>query len=151
IRGYNFPGAIYLFWVLGKTWGWGRTWTLYAFDAAGLILLGGVLAAWSRHCLGRMLPGLASYFVFLTFYLNRDFETVAQRDGHVSLCIVMGLLLLESWPGRTSRILSALLAAAALATRPHALLFLPAMAAAILERPDRRDVRPGSSGPIGPR
>lgn len=26
IRGYNFPGAIYLFWMLGQVAGWGRTW-----------------------------------------------------------------------------------------------------------------------------
>lgn len=26
IRGYNFPGAIYLSWLLGKSFGWGRTW-----------------------------------------------------------------------------------------------------------------------------
>ena len=80
-----------------------------------------------------MFPGLASYLVFLTFYLSRDFETVAQRDWHASLCIVLGLLILQGWPGRTSRIVSALLGAAALATRPHAVLFLPAMAAAVLE------------------
>jgi hypothetical protein len=142
IRGYNFPGAIYLFWVLGKACGWGRTWALYAFDATSLILLGVILAAWSRRCLGRMLPGSAGFLVFLTFYLNRDFETVAQRDGHASLCIVLGLLILEAWPGRMSRILSALLAAAALATRPHAVLFVPAMAAAVLEGADAPGLRP---------
>ncbi len=144
IRGYNFPGAIYLFWLLGKAFGWGRTAPLYAFDAAALVLLGVVLAAWSRRCLGQMLPGLAAFVVFLTSYLSRDFETVAQRDWHASLCIVLGLLILESWPGRSSRILSALLAAAALATRPHVVLFLPAMAAAVLERVD--EARP-SRGP----
>jgi hypothetical protein len=133
IRGYNFPGAIYLFWLLGKAFGWGRTWALYAFDAASLIALGAILATWSRRCLGRMLPGLAAYLLFLTFYLNRDFETVAQRDEHASLAMVLGLLILEGWPGRTSRIVSAALAAAALTTRPHAVLFLPAMASAVLE------------------
>ncbi len=146
IRGYNFPGAIYLAWVLGKSFGWGRTWALYAFDATALVALGGFLAAWSRRCLGRMFPGLASYLVFLTFYLSRDFETVAQRDWHASLCIVLGLLILQGWPGRTSRIVSALLCAAALATRPHAVLFLPAMAAAVLEgarRVDPDGARPG--------
>jgi hypothetical protein len=139
IRGYNFPGAIYLSWLLGKSFGWGRTLALYAFDGAALVALGGFLAAWSRRCLGRMFPGLASYLVFLTFYLSRDFETVAQRDWHATLCIVLGLLILQGWPGRTSRIVSALLVAAALATRPHAVLFVPAMAAAVLEGMGRVD------------
>jgi hypothetical protein len=144
IRGYNFPGAIYLSWVLGKSFGWGRTWALYAFDAAALVALGVILAAWSRRCLGRMFPGLAAYLVFLTFYLSRDFETVAQRDWHASLCVVLGLLILQAWPSRTSRILSALLCAGALAIRPHAGLFLPAMAAAVLEGAGRHDDGPRS-------
>ncbi len=89
----------------------------------------------------QILPGLAGYLVYLTYYLNRDFETVAQRDAHVSVYIVLGLLILEGWPGRTGRIVSALLAAAALATRPHAVLFVPALAAAVLEREDRLRLR----------
>ncbi len=154
IRGYNFPGAIYLAWVLGKLFGWGRTWALYAFDATALVALGVLLASWSRRCLGRRFPGLASYVVFLTFYLSRDFETVAQRDWHASLCVVVGLLLLQGWPGRASRILSALLCAVALSTRPHALLFLPALASAVIEgargvhgEPDRPDPT-RSTGPL---
>src|SRR5262249_43320856 len=141
IRGYNFPGAIYLFWLLGKTFGWGRTWPLYAVDAAGLILLGAILVAWSRRCLGRMLPGLVSDLIFLTFYLNLGFRMVAQRDWHASLCIVLGLLALQAWPGRSARIVSALLGATALTIRPHAVLFLPALAAAVLEGTDPIDDR----------
>jgi hypothetical protein len=141
IRGYNFPGAIYLFWLLGKTFGWGRTWPLYAVDAVSLILLGAVLVAWSRRCLGWKLPGLVSYLLFLTFYLNLSFELVAQRDWHASLCIVLGLMVLQVWPGRTARIISALLGAAALSIRPHTVLFLPALAAAVLEGADLIDDR----------
>ena len=40
LRGNNFPGTIYLFWVLGKLFGWGRTWSFYAADVALLVLLG---------------------------------------------------------------------------------------------------------------
>src|SRR5437868_1335449 len=31
---FDFPGPIYVHWVLGKTLGWGRTAPFYAFDAA---------------------------------------------------------------------------------------------------------------------
>ncbi len=133
IHGYNFPGAIYLFWLLGKVFGWGRTWPFYAFDAAMIGVLGLVLTAWSRRCLGGSLPGLAAYVVFLTYYLNRDFETVAQRDWHASLAPILGILALQAWPGRGSVVLAAMLAAAAVATRPHAVVFLPASALAVLE------------------
>jgi hypothetical protein len=137
IRAYNFPGAIYLFWVLGKVAGWGRTWSLYAVDAAALMLLGVTLSAWSRRCLGKRLPGVAAYLIFLTFYLSLDYQTVAERDWHASLCVVLGLLALEGWPGRASRVISALLAALALAVRPHVVVFLPALWAAVAERTDR--------------
>ena len=133
IRAYNFPGAVYLCWVLGKLVGFGRTWAFYAVDAVALVLLGLVLAAWSRRCLGRVLPGVSAYLVFLTFYLSRDYFTVAQRDWHASLGVVLGLLTLQAWPGRTSRVVSALLAATALATRPHVVVFLPALASAVAE------------------
>src|SRR5262249_28303596 len=129
----NFPGAIYVCWVLGKVAGFGRTWAFYAVDSAAMVLLGMVLAAWSRRCLGRVLPGVSASLVFLTFYLSRDYFTVAQRDWHASLCVVRGLLALQAWPGRTSRLVSALLAAAALAIRPHVVVFLPALAAAVAE------------------
>jgi hypothetical protein len=133
IRAYNFPGAIYLCWVLGKVAGFGRTWAFYAVDSAVVAFLGMVLAAWSRRCLGRVLPGVSAYLVFLTSYLSRDYFTVAQRDWHASLCVVLGLLALQAWPGRSSRLVSALLAAAALAIRPHVVVFLPALAAAVAE------------------
>jgi hypothetical protein len=150
IRGYNFPGAIYLFWVLGKLAGWGRTWAFYALDAAALAFLGVALTAWSRRCLGAALPGLGAYLIFVEFYLSLDFEIVAQRDWHASLCAVLALLFLEAWPGRASRCISAALAAAALATRPHVVVFLPVVAAAVVEGSDRPGAEP-SSGHSGSR
>jgi hypothetical protein len=141
IRAYNFPGTIYVFWVLGKVAGWGRTWLFFAVDAAGLILLGVILAAWGRRCLGLGLPGVLAYLVYLVFYLSQDYERTAERDWHASLAVVLGLLGLQAWPGPTSRLVSALLTAAALAIRPHVVLFLPALAAAVAE-----GVRIGQAG-----
>ena len=85
---------------------------------------------------GRSLRRRCGLSGFLTFYLNLDYQTVAERDWHASLCVVLGLLMLQAWPGRTSRIVSALLAAIALTIRPHVLLFLPAFC-----RGDRRGDR----------
>ena len=136
IRGYNFPGAIYLHWTLGKLFGWGRTWPIYAVDSLGLLALGVVMAAWSRRRLGGMFPGLAAYTFFLTFALSHHFMTVAERDWHTALLMAIGLMTLQTWPGRASRWISALLAAAALTTRPHAVVFLPAMALAVRQASD---------------
>jgi hypothetical protein len=132
IRALNFPGHIYLHWILGKLFGWGHTGLFYALDATALLFLGAVVIAWSQRCLGLLLPGTAAYLIFLAYYLDISFETVGQRDWHASLCVTLGLLLLEAWPGRRARWLSALLAAMAFTIRPHVVLFLPAILVAVM-------------------
>jgi hypothetical protein len=127
IRCFNFPGHIYLHWILGKLFGWGRTGLFYALDAAALLLLGAVVIAWSRRRLRLSLPGMAAYLIFLAYYLDISFVNVAERDWHAPLCATLGLLLLEAWPGRRTRWLSALLAAMAFTIRPNVVLFLPAL------------------------
>ncbi len=111
-----------------------------------LIILGLTLAAWSRRCLGHRLPGATAYLIFLMFYLNLDFASVAERDWHATLCIVLGLLVLEAWPGRASRVISALLTALSLAIRPHVVLFLPALWSAVGEGADRKVASPIEPG-----
>jgi hypothetical protein len=130
---FDFPGPIYLFWILGKTVGWGRTAPLFAVDAASVVLLGGALLAWSRRLFGRALPGLAAYSTFLGYYLSLDYSQVAQRDWQGPLCAVLGLLALQAWPGKAGRMTSALLTAAAMAIRPQIVLFLPAILSALDE------------------
>lgn len=132
IRFYNFPGHIYLHWLLGKLFGWGRTAPFYAFDAATVVGLGVALAFWSRRRLGGMLPGLVGYTAFLAFYLSLEFEIVAQRDWHAILLTVLSLLAAEAWPGPWGRAASAGALALAISIRPHAVLFLPAIASAVL-------------------
>jgi hypothetical protein len=127
IRGYNFPGAIYLAWVIGKVFGWGHSVPLYAFDAGCIVFLGAVLLTWSRKRLGGSIPGLIGYLVFLSYYLSFTYELTAERDWYTALLVCVGLLLMQTWPGRVSRLISALAAALALTIRPHAVLFLPAL------------------------
>ena len=113
IRSFNFPGHMYLHWILGKLFGWGLTGLLYAFDATALLFLGAVVIMWSRRRLGLLLPGMTAYLIFLAYYLDISFMNVAQRDWHAPLCTTLGLLMLEAWPGRRTRWFSALLAAIA--------------------------------------
>ena len=127
IRAFNFPGVIYLDWILGKSFGWGQTVPLYAFDAACLVLLGLVLVAWSRRTLGGAVPGLIGYLAYLDCYLSLQYDLVAQRDWHTAFLLSLSLLLMQGWPGSLTRFTSALAAALAVAMRPHAVLFLPAL------------------------
>jgi hypothetical protein len=136
---FSFPGPIYLFWVLGKLFGWGKTIPFYAVDASLLVLLGAALLCWSRHCFGRSLPGLLGYVVFLRYYLSLHYMKVAQRDWQASLFAVLGLIALQVRPGRAGRVISALAFAAALVFRPHVVLFLAALVSAI----DENARRPG--------
>jgi hypothetical protein len=133
ILAYNFPGQTYLFWVLGRLAGWGRTPALFVFDAACVLLLGVALAVWSRRRLGGTLPGLVGYSAFLLVYLSLPYELVAQRDWYTALSVALAMMALEAWPGRRGRLIAALMTAWALAIRPHAVLFLPALISAIDE------------------
>ena len=133
IRTFNVPGETYVMWGFGKVFGWGRTVPFYALDASCVVLLGVVLVAWSRRKLDGALPGLVGYLAFLGYYLNMSYENTGERDWHTAFLVCSGLLIAQAWPGRWSRIASALTTAMAFSFRPHAVLFLPALAAAVLE------------------
>ena len=124
--GNNFPGTTYLFWSLGKLAGWGRSWPIYALDAAGVVALGAVMLAWSHRRLGGPLPGAVGYLGLLGYLLNLDYSQAAQRDWHAPGLAVAGLMILESGRSRPRLVASAALAALSLAIRPQAVLLVPA-------------------------
>jgi hypothetical protein len=130
---FDFPGPMYMAYLLGKGFGWGRTAPLAAIDVAFVAFLGMAVAQWSRRRFGGMLPGLLGYLPFLCYYLSLDYSQVAQRDWHGPFFAVLALLALEVLPGRRGRALSAFALAIALAYRPQVLLFLPAAAVAAAE------------------
>ncbi|MDB5351126.1 MAG: hypothetical protein JWN86_2373 [Planctomycetota bacterium] len=133
INGNNFPGTTYIFWILGKLcgFGWGLGPGFYGFDAALVGLFGAGLIAWSGRRFGRLLPGLIGYGGFLGYYLALDYSQAAQRDWQGPLLAIFGLLLVQAWPGRTSRVLAGLTSALGLIIRPQAVLLLPAQALAV--------------------
>jgi hypothetical protein len=130
----NFPGTIYLFWILGKVFGWGRTAPLYAVDAAVLLSLGVLLVAWSRRTAGHALPGIAAYALFLSYYLELDYSLAAQRDWHGPFCLLAAILVLQLWPGRGGWIAAGLAAAIGLSIRPQTILLFPAVTLAVLQQ-----------------
>mgnify|MGYP006873467682 CR=1 FL=1 len=142
VRGYNFPGHIYLHWILGKLFGWGRPGVFYVVDAAATLTLGGALLGWSKRLLGSMTPGAFSYFVFLAAYLDMEIQSVAERDWHAALGMTLGLLTLQARLGRAGRWFSALLAAGAFTIRPQAVLLLPALWIAAFQGGDGEERSP---------
>jgi hypothetical protein len=123
----NPPGQIYLFWLLGKAFGWGWIAPFYAVDAGFVVILGAAMVAWSRRRLGRYLPGLLGYLVFLWYYLGLDYSLASQRDWEGAFFAVLGLLLAQTWTGRPGRWAMAMAMAVALTFRPQAILLMPAV------------------------
>ena len=132
VRLNNFPGTIYLFYLLGKGAGWGRPWAFHALDAALLLAFVGGLVAWSRRAFGRALPGLVGALAFLSDYLGLDYSLAGQRDWQGPALAMLALLIAQGWPGRTGRGMAALLASLGFSIRPQVVLFLPALLLAVM-------------------
>jgi hypothetical protein len=130
---FNFPGQIYIFWLLGKIFGWGRTFPIYAVDAFMLISLGAIILVWSVRRFRRLLPGAIGYAAFLSYYLGLDSNVVAQRDWHCAFLAISGLLLMQAFPGRWGRLVGAIGMGLAIAFRPYAILYVPAAFSAARE------------------
>ncbi|MCA1586535.1 MAG: hypothetical protein LC791_17785, partial [Acidobacteria bacterium] len=127
----NFPGTIYLFWILGRTVGWANTAALYVVDLALLLLFGLMLVLWSRRRFETATPGLVGCAAVLSYYLRLDFTQTAQRDWHGPLFALIGLLLVQVSPHRAARLASALAMASAVIVRPHTIVLLPALLLAV--------------------
>jgi hypothetical protein len=137
LRENNFPGTIYLFWAVGKVFGWGRTAPVFAMDASFVVAFGAALLLWSRRRFGRFLPGAIGYASFLSYYLSLDYRNVIQRDWHGPLFMMLGLMIADARPTRVGRIASAACAAAAFVIRPQVVLLAPALAFRIARGEDR--------------
>jgi hypothetical protein len=135
----NFPGQVYLFWVLGKLVGWGQPIAFYVVDSALLLSFGGLILAWSHRRLGSGLPGLVGYVAFLGYYLGLDYSLTGQRDWHAPFFAVSAILLVQAWPGRLARTLSALGFAMAILVRPQSVVLLPALLATFFVLPTSRE------------
>jgi hypothetical protein len=142
---YNFPGQVELFWLLGKSFGWGRTELIYAVDAAMLLAFGLLISLWSHREFGRISPGLVGFLAFLHYYLGLDYKLVAQRDWQGPVLVILGMLLIETLPGLAGPILSGLLFGLAFVFRPHVLLFTPAVMLAVATKaaPGQGSEHPG--------
>jgi hypothetical protein len=123
----QFPGEIYLFWLLGNLAGWGNTIAIYALDAALVIGLGLLLVLWGWRLSGRLLPGLIGFSSFLLYYLSVRFDITAQRETQVAALALSSLLMPAIWPGHGGRIVSAVAFGLALSIRPQVVVFLPAI------------------------
>ncbi len=128
----NFPGPIYQAWVYGKLFGWGGAKPIYIFDTILILGTGIACAVWSRMRLGWWLPGVSAAAILISYHATLDFAHAAQRDGQVSALVLLALLAVAGRERpRWSLVLSAVLVAFALVSRPQVVLLLPAFAPAL--------------------
>ena len=127
----QFPGEIYIHYLLGKVFGWRNTVAYYAFDATLVIAFGILLLAWGRRRMGSLLPGLIGYSTFLLYYVSQNSWVAGQRDWHSAFLAMCSLLLLGLGSGRTIGFVSALSFGLALTVRPQVILLLPAVLLAL--------------------
>jgi len=127
----QFPGEIYIHYLLGKAFGWGNTVAYYAFDAALVIAFGILLVAWGRRRIGALLPGLIGCSTFLLYYVSQNTLVAGERDWHAAFLAMCSLLLLGLGSGRTLRTVSAVAFGLALVVRPQVFLLLPALLLAL--------------------
>jgi hypothetical protein len=140
---FNFPGEIYLYWLIGRLFGWSRApVAIHAFDAAFLVAFGAALVLWSRRALGRALPGALAFVAFLWVYLGFGGPVVGQRDWFGPALAFAAVFALQTSGSRRARAVSALLFAAGFVIRPHVVLFVPAALSAVLE--PKGGVRPAT-------
>jgi hypothetical protein len=132
VTAFAFPGQIYLFRGLIAASGPGRTWPIYALDAAMVAGLGLMMVLWSRRRFGSSWPGLVGAAGLIAHHAGLNFSLVAQRDWQATALVCFGLLASTTWPGRAGLVASALATAAALAFRPHVIVFFPALIAAVI-------------------
>jgi hypothetical protein len=124
----NFPGELYLFWVLGHVCGWSAEWSVYAFDVACLAVITVFLLAWSQKVTGRWVAGLGVMVMYLSYYTTLSYFNAAQRDSHTALLGIACVLIPLGWRGRWSAVATGVCFAIASIIRPHAITLAPAIA-----------------------
>jgi hypothetical protein len=121
----NLPATIYVFFLLGKAFGWGNTVAFFGFDAALVLAFGTLLITWGRVRLGSWLAGLVGVAIFFAYYFDLTYALASQRDWHACAFALGGLMVLQLVHGRGRLYSSVALMAIALLFRPQAVVFIP--------------------------
>ncbi len=101
----QFPGEVYILYLLGKGFGWGNTVAYYAFDAALVIAFLILLVVWGHRRTGGYLPGLIGGSTFLLYYVSQNTLVAGEREWHAGFLMTCSLLLLGLGSGRTMRLM----------------------------------------------
>jgi hypothetical protein len=144
---YNWPGSIYLYWVGGKLFGWGKPLAVQATDVLLLLVFAGWTLVWSRRCFGRVPPGALAVLGVFGFYFNCDFRLTAQRSWQSALLAASAVMAAQALPGVRGGVASGALLGLGMLIRPDiavwgtGVLGLLGFKAARSERPARNAAR----------
>ena len=127
----QFPGEIYLYWLLGKLFGWGNTVAYYAVDAGMAIAFGALLLLWGWRRVESALPGWIGFSTFLLYYVSQNNLIAGQREWHAAFLMLCSLLLPGIGSASACRVFSAVAFGLAVVVRPQVILLSPAVLLAL--------------------
>jgi hypothetical protein len=122
---FNFPGPIYVMWVIGKVFGWDNPMAANLIDILVFITLGLLTFRWSNTVFGSKSTAMMSYLLMARYYMSLDAPRVMQREWYV-IASGIGLLMVLQLTNRCYKyVFAGFVLAVTFVIRPYAVLLLP--------------------------
>ena len=129
---FNFPGPIYVMWVIGKLFGWDHPMAANFLDILVFSVLCFVTVRWSKRVFDSSTAGLIGNLLMARYYMSLDASRVMQRDWYV-IALGIGMLMIIQMTTHLNKYLFAgFLLAVAFVIRPYAILLVPPVVVALL-------------------
>ncbi len=129
---FNFPGPIYIMWMIGKLFGWDHPMAANFLDIMVCIVLFCLTIRWSKRVFDSSTAGLIGCILMARYYMSLDASRVMQRDWYVIASGIGMLMITQMTTHRYKYLFSGFILAVAFVIRPYAVLLLPPLVLSIL-------------------
>jgi len=129
---FNFPGPIYIMWMLGKLFGWDHPMAANFLDVMVCVGLSCLTIRWSKRVFDSSTAGLIGCFLMARYYMSLDASRVMQRDWYVIALGIGMLMVTQITTLRNKNLFTGFILAVAFVIRPYAILLLPPLIVSIL-------------------
>lgn len=129
---FNFPGSIYIMWMIGKLFGWDHPMAANFLDIMVCVVLSCLTIRWSKRVFDSSTAGLIGCFLMARYYMSLDASRVMQRDWYVIALGIGMLMVTQITTLRYKYLFTGFTLAVAFVIRPYAILLLPPLIVSIL-------------------
>ncbi len=129
---FNFPGPIYIMWMIGKLFGWNHPMAANFLDIMVCIVLFCLTIRWSKRVFDSSTAGLIGCILMARYYMSLDASRVMQREWYVIALGIGMLMITQMTTHRYKYLFSGFVLAVALVIRPYAILLLPAVIVSVV-------------------